>query len=797
MNQWLPVGSATLALLFVLWTASDGLAAVTPDETPRQPGEWGFRPANEETVRRNPPPFVWRPQKAAASYIWQCARLEEFSHVEHERRDVELNVFCPNFSFQPGTWYWRFAFVTATGEQSEFSTARKFDIPTGAVAFPKPTDDELLARIPQHPRLFLRPEDLDELRRKARRKLRDRYQALVKHCEDLLAKPPDITEPPLYPEELRRGSPEWRKIWWNNRVRVIAVTDGAATLAFVYLLSGDERFAAEARRLMLAACSWDPKGSTGYRYNDEAGMPAAYFTARTYTWLFDYLSQDDRDTIRQWMAVRGKEMYDHLRGRTHTWKPYGSHANRAWHYLGEVGIAFYREIEGASDWVTYALNIFYTVYPVWSDSDGGWHEGAAYWRGYLNRVTWWLDIMRAAFGVDGYRRPFFHNVGDFALYVVPPGIEDGGFGDLCAGMTAGKLRPLMAVFARHAGNPHWQWYAEKAGDGEEIQGGYLGFLRAMLRKPAAKAPADLPPSKHFAGTGVAVLHTDLLDRSRDVQFEFKSSRFGSHSHGYEAQNSFLLAAWGKPLLIRTGRRDGYGSPHHRNWMWETRSVNSVLVNGQGQKIHSMAAAGEITDFQTSDAFDYVVGEAATAYEGRLDRFTRSVVFAKPDAIVIWDHLEAPEPATYQWLLHAPSEFAIEGDQATARNGPAAVKITWLTPAGLKISQTDQFDPPPQGRDLQQWHLTAETQEASPQMHFVTVLQPYRADGAAPPAPTLEQLDGAFAVSLSLAKDKAIVLSTHILEEVDAVCSRVIIISDGSLRVDCTPDELAARSRHHN
>jgi ABC-2 type transport system ATP-binding protein len=50
---------------------------------------------------------------------------------------------------------------------------------------------------------------------------------------------------------------------------------------------------------------------------------------------------------------------------------------------------------------------------------------------------------------------------------------------------------------------------------------------------------------------------------------------------------------------------------------------------------------------------------------------------------------------------------------------------------------------------------------------------------------------------SMAADKAIVLSTHILEEVDAVCSRVIIIAEGQVRVDCTPAELAARSRTHN
>lgn len=46
---------------------------------------------------------------------------------------------------------------------------------------------------------------------------------------------------------------------------------------------------------------------------------------------------------------------------------------------------------------------------------------------------------------------------------------------------------------------------------------------------------------------------------------------------------------------------------------------------------------------------------------------------------------------------------------------------------------------------------------------------------------------------NLAADKAIVLSTHILEEVDAVCTRAIIIADGKIVADETPDELRQRS----
>ena len=41
----------------------------------------------------------------------------------------------------------------------------------------------------------------------------------------------------------------------------------------------------------------------------------------------------------------------------------------------------------------------------------------------------------------------------------------------------------------------------------------------------------------------------------------------------------------------------------------------------------------------------------------------------------------------------------------------------------------------------------------------------------------------------MAKDKCIIVSTHILEEVEAVCSRTIIVAKGRILVDSTPDKL--------
>ncbi|MBP5227060.1 MAG: ABC transporter ATP-binding protein [Kiritimatiellae bacterium] len=46
----------------------------------------------------------------------------------------------------------------------------------------------------------------------------------------------------------------------------------------------------------------------------------------------------------------------------------------------------------------------------------------------------------------------------------------------------------------------------------------------------------------------------------------------------------------------------------------------------------------------------------------------------------------------------------------------------------------------------------------------------------------------------MAADKAIIVSTHILEEVDAVCTRALIIADGEIVANGTPDELKAMDK---
>ncbi len=718
-------GRAALILSLALACAASG-EPLKLDERPAEPGMWGYRPQAGAVSQTDPPSFSWRPQQGL-KWELQCARDADFAEMVYGAAEIEFSVYCPSKTLGPGRYVWRYRGKDAAGRLTAWSKTRGFTIADDAVQMPLPERSELIARIPKtHPRLFLRPENLDRLRELARGELKSQYASLVKDCDRILANPPSTQEPPRYPPGMETKSEEWRTIWWGNREYTIKALDSAATLAFTRLLGGPEKYGQEARRILLECARWDPKGSTGYRYNDEAGMPYNYYFARTYTFVNDLLTQEEKTICRQVMKIRGDEMYSHLCPR-HLWQPYASHSNRAWHFLGEVGIAFLGEVEGAEDWVWFATNVFFNVYPVWSDEDGGWHEGSSYWASYLTRFTWWADVMREAMGIDVYRKPFFANAGYYAMYLMPPGKEGGGFGDLTANKTAKSSVPLMSILAAQAQNPYWQWYVEQQG-GPVSTGGYIGFIRGQLPKVPPKAPDDLPASRLFEGTGQAYLNTNITNADDSVQVVFKSSPFGTQSHGYESNNSFLLWAYGQRLLIRSGYRDIYGSDHHQNWMWTTRSTNCITINGQNQKKHTVQAQGKITAFLTTPQVDAVIGDASDSYGPPVEQYKRAILFVKPDLIVVYDRLRTSEPAIYEYWLHAINKFTI-GDQQniTMQNGDVACDIAFLTPQNLAFEQTNEYDPNPRERiKLREWHLTAKTSEKRPVMEFVTVYRPHKA-----------------------------------------------------------------------
>lgn len=732
-----------LSLSWIFGCAVAGAAVPPLDERPARADEWGYRPADGAAVALNPPSFAWIAQNGAASYGVQWSRTRDFAAADTTTVDgVVWPTYTHHAAVAPGAYYWRFRFANARGEVSAWSTVRKVEVPAGAAELPMPTRAMQKAKVPPgHPRLFLRPEDLPCLRELAKGREAKAFAALQRQADAIIKAGP-TPEPAHKGSAKDKNNAELIKYWWPNREQAERACIEAETLAFVYLISGDKTYGEAARRWVLHLAGWDPKGTTNFTLNCEAGKPLLFRPARAYDWAWDMFTEEERTKVRAAMRERVLEAWASSevgKGVGHLQRPYGSHANRVWHKLAETGIAFLDEIPEAPQWLDYAVNKFFACYPVWSDDDGGWHEGVSYWSGYQSKAVWWLQVAQAALGIDGLKKPFFAQVGDYPLYLAPPNSPNAGFGDLA-------WRPLTApAFLEYhlrarstsgdGGNArYWAWWAQQKKMPEN--GGVLGFLyRANLPAlPAAKAPTDLPPSKVFRGIGVASLHTTLLDAADDVHLAFKASPFGSQSHGHNPQNSFFLNAYGEALLTANGYRDLHGSKFHYQFVHSTRAQNAVLVNGEGQIPHSAAATGRIVREEFSPAYDYVAGDGTAAYGKRLEKAWRHAVLVKGETpfVVIYDELVAPAPANFQFMLHGLAAFAVDGERARLRveQPKAGLEAAYLSPVPLAFAQTDGFVPKPTREFPDHWHVEAGTKERRRELGMVTVLVPYRA-GQAP------------------------------------------------------------------
>jgi len=228
---------------------------------------------------------------------------------------------------------------------------------------------------------------------------------------------------------------------------------------------------------------------------------------------------------------------------------------------------------------------------------------------------------------------------------------------------------------------------------------------------------------------VASLHTTLVDARDDVHFLFKSSPFGTQSHGHNPHNTFQLNAYGEALLTTCVYRDLHGSRFHYDWAHSTVAHNGVLVNGEGQLKHTAAPHGRIVAENLTKEFDYIVGDATEAYGGRLTRFRRHVAMVKGERpfIVLYDDLAAKEPGTFQFMLHALKPFTVDAKAGllSVEQPKAGLTVQYLSAEPLAFRQWDGFTPPPSKEFPNQWHVEAGTREKRLELGVFTILVPHR------------------------------------------------------------------------
>lgn len=703
-----------------------------PDARPK--GGSFPRPRKGETLDISPPGFCWwRAAKRGVRYRLRI--MDGAGAVAYESPVLKDPVHVPTEVLPAGRYTWTVQALDGKGKVRDARESWSFMITRSATPQPWAAPKELLARVPaEHPRLLFPKASLDEVRATLKTTRREAFESLRRQAKRLLRlKPPPE---PDYDEIEDRAVRRIAYMKSFSKMRKFH-QGGMVPLALMYALTGERKYGDVAKAILLGATEWDPEGISSVMapHGDEVGLGLGKSGAQAYDWLHDLLSDAEREKVRSMLVARADQMLRRLRKRDFLNRPETSHNGRLPGYLVEHAIALAEEPR-ARVWMDYAMRTFMTAFPHWAGKDGGWAEGIPYGLAYNTIYLMPFEALRRATGFDLWQRPFYRKVRRFFMYNISPCGEIMPWGDTehaDVPRRSSNVRSLLQFHALRYSDPVMRWWVNllKTRDGKKASLSALpGVILPDTVEP--KLPTDLPPDAAFFGVGWAVLHSDLTRPDQDLMVMFKSSPYGPVSHSHADQNSFAIMKGGNALARPGGERwPTHGSPFHTQYAQQTIAHNAILVNGQGQINRNANANGRLVRFETTPCFGYVCGDAKAAYGKLLKRCRRHVLLVRPGLVCIVDDLEAPEPAEFQWLMHAREELDLNeaGQTFVSHRKGAAMRVHLITPGGFSFAQTSEWPMSPKTgfpkvrkkEPQKQWHFTACTRERSAKRRIAAIM----------------------------------------------------------------------------
>lgn len=715
-----------------------------------------YAPEAATPMVENPPRFSWLPViEDEAAYTLRLSTDPNFATKDTQVfAPIPLNFFTPDVVLAAGEYHWSYAVCDdATGEPlTAWSSTRQFTITDDLPQTPLPSRATRLQNSAQdHPRLWMTNDRLDDFCKAVK--------ADPDHCTwstfyDKSVLPwmdrDVMKEPAGYPNH-QRVAAVWRQTYIDLQEAWYAIRH----LAIGGRVTGDAAMTARAKDWLLEVASWDPMGTTSRAYTDEWAYRVCNALAWGYDWLYNDMSEGEREIVRTALLARTRDIAEHaiINAKIHLF-PYDSHAVRSVSLtIIPACIALLGDDaeDEARDWLNYSIEFLATVYTPWGDSDGGWAEGTHYWMMGIAYLIDSANRLKSYTGIDLYKRPFFQNTGDFPLFCKAPNTRRGTMGD---DSTMGDLPCIktglnLRQFAGATGNGAYQWYCDenlRTNPGTEMAFYNWGWWDTHFDElvfqtdfPVVSATAPEGGLRHFKGIGWVGVQHAMDDPDNHIQFVFKSSPFGSISHSHGDQNSFCMSAYGEDLAIQSGHYVAFNSSMHRNWRRQTRSKNAILINGKGQyaekdKSKAMAATGKIIAAQTHENHIFIHGDATAAYQSlspEVTRAERKIYFVRNDYFVIVDEVDAAEPVTIDWLLHANNPFEL--GKSTFRNtGERAGfygQVVWSEAGKPEMMQDTNFpdvDPVDYDGLPVSTFLTARYPAAT-RHRIATLLVPYKLD----------------------------------------------------------------------
>jgi len=681
-----------------------------PHVDPRQPRD-GTAPGT------NPPVFAWKPPEGADGFALTVARDEGLTDVVLDEGPLAEPVCLPEKAFEPGSYYWRWSAPAAGAEGEIF----RFDISADAVVLEVPSASEWLRRLPDaHPRIYVRPDEIPELRASAKAERAGLWKKLKAHAERLLKEEHELAEPPFLPSR-QLDYEGFFKAWYKVLMESRRFMTGAETLALAYLASGESKYARAACRRIASVSTWDPMGSSHISHNDEAHMSIVWHGPQACDWVWDEFTADERAAVVEQFRRRGEITYEHMHDKgSYGVSRFDSHAGREIVFLAQIAFVFHEQIPEAAKWLEWLRPVLCGIWPIWAGDDGGWAEGPSYGLAYVNIMSMFATALKRGADVDLYRRPFWKGHAEWRLYCLPPYAEWMGFGDHTErwGGTWNRNADLVDLIDRETGAGVFGGYvaefrseAEKSATPDERKRPNitpLGYLAA----PAAQPP-EAPPARGifrvFDAAGLAGLRTDLDDPELDVAFLFRSCPYGAVSHSHASNNDFIIHVGGKVMAMPSGYYDGYGSDHHAHWNWHTKSHNCVTLSGASQLMRSHDSLGRVANPFEDEWLVYMVGVADASCAMQAERCRRHVIYLKEaNCFVLIDEFVPKQgvASALQWNIHSWAEFDVDEETRSfvLRRDSNRLAGHFMYHANSFFSLSEGWDPPPMvAKRNDQWH----------------------------------------------------------------------------------------------
>jgi hypothetical protein len=704
-------------------------------------------PSQGIEAQYNPPVLRWPVQKGEdVRYDVRLSMDSSFSGETFTLLETPWAMFNPHRKLSPGAWHWQYR-VSGRG----WSKSNRFIVGTSAVDLVSPPAGKFLNGIATtHPRLLTDPEGLKNLRAiKGDADAADILRQAKAILMENMARETD-------------GLPK-RSETDNERNKKLKQDAGSTLAKRVYtqlvglcqawILSGDDAYRRRAIAISTEVATWDPAGVTGSKTSDFADARCMLAMAIVFDTFHSHLSLSQKSALQTAIKKRAAPIYHAWINNQEARLLSGHVWQHILHYFFETSLALYGHEPDASAWLSYAYELFLARAPILGGKDGGWTEGASYFRMNIETLINVPLFIREYTGFDFIKsHPWYVNNGYWLAYHVPPGSSSDGFGDNAEEVFSPGVEYIAFAqeIAKLTGNRLASWYASKCIELEQIDLSSQDILRWVrlaktrgLPMPPANESPGLSSGKLFSQIGLASMHSLPEDPPHDLMLAMRSSPFGSYGHFLSDQNAFNILYGGKRTFFRTGYKVTMTDPHRTGWYQHTKSNNSVLVDGEGQP-YSTEAFGWIRRFIPGKRVSYALADASNAYRSvendedyGVRKFYRHILLLEPDIIVIYDELENEADAEWSWLIHSMSPIEVDRADNSFKSlfkDVRGVGKLWSSDP-IRLSVTDTFEVPAVNwrgsRDATgklkkyeagQWHLKAVTVTKNKRERFLAVLQ---------------------------------------------------------------------------